>query len=265
MKLSIFPKAGKLSAKVRVYKATEPETVEIDDISAIADYITTYLWSPSVFNGTRASKNWASMDYLALDVDEEMPIKEAEEILNYLRCSYILAPTMNHQKEKNGVVCDRYRIIFPLSESITNREDYKATWNRISKYFPADTSCRDVSRAYWPSTGPVIVKVGMRTLKPIKAEHYGIERSKPRKGEGIGKLSIRTESFLSGTISTNWHLEYLYACRDMKAQGYTKEDARAKLLKVTGHLDTWHDLPQLEYVYNDNTVEFDWRKNEHNR
>jgi len=56
---------------------------------------------------------------LAFDIDDGMTLDEAKELLKYYR--YIIYTTKSHQKEKNGVICDRFRIIIP-----TNKEFYVA-------------------------------------------------------------------------------------------------------------------------------------------
>jgi hypothetical protein len=83
--------------------------------------------------------------------------------------------------------------------------------------------------------------------------------------EGKGKLSLRTKSFLSnGTTKGHWHAEFILACKDLKAQRFTVEEAEELLSRITGHL-TKDDLHQLEYAFRNNQFEMSYRTNNKGR
>lgn len=83
-----------------------------------------------------------------LDIDEGMALDEAREKFGAYRA--IIATTRNHQKEKHGVVCDRFRIILQCATPITLfEEEYAMMMDEAIAYFGADEKCRDISRMYY--------------------------------------------------------------------------------------------------------------------
>ena len=102
---------------------TPVETKQIEDL---ATHIMHYNYSLSVFKDQdRKNVNFISADAIALDFDEGLTIKEAE--MRFRNKRHIIAPSRNHQKEKNGVVSDRFRVILFLENRITDVNTYNAT------------------------------------------------------------------------------------------------------------------------------------------
>jgi archaellum biogenesis ATPase FlaH len=65
-----------------------------------------------------------------------------------------------------------------------------------------------------------------------------------------GDLNKRTLRFLvNGAAGGRWHEEFYQAAMDLKQNGYSYDEAFAKLERITGHLDTSHDIPQLDWVW----------------
>lgn len=241
--------------------ATFGEVIEVNSFRELNNYITKYAWSPAIFDGKRKSNNFKEIQLLTYDIDEGLSLDEAEIVLDYLRCSYIIAKTVNHQKEKNGIICDRYRIILPLEIPIINTNDYAHNWNRFAKYFKVDESCKDISRFYFGCYDSVIKE--NNSIRVISSKFIRKEtiQTKPIDINKKGKLSNRTLKFLdsNGEIP-NWHIEFLFSARDLRAQGYTLNEAESILGMITGYLDDKHDLVQLNYVYKDDSVKFEYRE-----
>lgn len=83
-----------------------------------------------------------------LDFDDGLSIDKAKGVFNHL--CYVLATTKSHQKEKNGKVCDRFRIVIPCKTNITLcKEDYKELMNDIITTYGADRACKDIARFYY--------------------------------------------------------------------------------------------------------------------
>ena len=83
-----------------------------------------------------------------LDFDDGLSIDKAKCI--YSDLCYVLATTKSHQKEKNGKVCDRFRIVIPCETNIhLCKEDYKELMNDIITTYGADRACKDISRFYY--------------------------------------------------------------------------------------------------------------------
>lgn len=104
-------------------------------------------------NGYRNKQNYLNKsNLLILDIDEGVTINEAKKIFEPMM--FIIATTKSHQKEKNGIVCDRFRVIIPCESEITlNQKDYSRMMEEVYKDYPfVDKSCKDASRFYYPSS-----------------------------------------------------------------------------------------------------------------
>jgi hypothetical protein len=68
-----------------------------------------YEWN----NGVKKSKQWTNdkQNMIILDIDDGMTISEAQSMFS--RYMYLIATTKSHQKEKKGIICDRFRILLP--------------------------------------------------------------------------------------------------------------------------------------------------------
>lgn len=96
-------------------------------------------------------------DLIILDVDDGKTINEARKIFEPF--DYIIATTKSHQKEKNGKICDRFRVILPTENPINlNKTDYSKMMNEVFKDYPfVDKVCKDSSRFYFPSKNSTII------------------------------------------------------------------------------------------------------------
>lgn len=82
--------------------------------------------------------------------------------------------------------------------------------------------------------------------------------SNPQPGE-YGRLSRRALRFLEcGAPRGEWHREFIFTVKDMKAQNYSIEEAEAMLEQIEGHLDE-KDIKQLRYGYEDDSFEMSFR------
>jgi len=69
---------------------------------------------------------------IAWDIDEGMSIPEAQEKLSHYQ--YLLYTTKSHQKEKNGIICDRFRIIMPTKTTFyVNPEEHKGMYENLAR------------------------------------------------------------------------------------------------------------------------------------
>lgn len=113
--------------------------------------ITQNVWSPFKFkNNKRLIENFESTSLLVLDVDHGCTLPQAKAKLAGFKA--IFAPSRNHDKEKNGVVCNRFRVILFLNDVITDPNTYRATWAVAKSILPEiDDAAKDVARQYFPS------------------------------------------------------------------------------------------------------------------
>ena len=92
-------------------------------------------YSPFLFkDGTKKSENWnnENQNILILDIDDGLTIDKAKEIFKGFK--YFICTTKSHQKEKKGLVCDRFRIILPIINNPIG-DDYFYYMRNLEKMF----------------------------------------------------------------------------------------------------------------------------------
>ena len=107
-------------------------------------------YSPFIFTGDyRSSDNYIKCfsNCIVLDFDDGYTMEEFKESADF---AYAIGTTKSHNKEKNGIVCDRFRVIIPTLTAIDlDQIGVSALMTEIFNIYPmADTSCKDSARAY---------------------------------------------------------------------------------------------------------------------
>jgi len=183
--------------------------------------------------------------------------------------------------------------IVSLSSPLTDKTHYTQVWKRIASYLNnvatemgikssdgssiIDQSCKNPSRL---SRFPGALRDGIeqklielrQRVTEIEFKKFltlcpEIEIEKPKfrvvspLDEQEGKLGLRTSHFLrTGKDYKNeysWHNMFLLAAKDMKAQNFSYDEAYSLLEGITGHLDDSHDIPNLNYAYEDSSFEME--------
>lgn len=93
-------------------------------------------YSPFIFNGgVKKSENWNNdkQDIIILDIDDGLTMKESETI--FKGYEYFICTTKSHQKEKKGVICDRYRLILK-AVNVPRGDDYFTFTSELEKVYP---------------------------------------------------------------------------------------------------------------------------------
>ncbi len=232
-------------------KARGFKPVDVKSIDQLQKLITTRNWSCGTFeNGHRNIKNFKSANCIALDIDEGVTIEEAtKKLVGY---TYFIAPTKSHLKEKNGTVCERFRILLGLTRTITSREEYAGTYAKLLKMFPtADIQCKDPSRYWAPSTELTNDNKG----KNIEPEMEEVKKLVPKDVViGVkGHLCVATLEFLfNGAPGGEWNTSLYKAALDLRSQGYTQEESTNMLetatYKYDGSLDST-DLTTIDQAF----------------
>lgn len=106
-----------------------------------------------------------------------MTIDEAEAIIEDMEVACLCMPSTSHTEEHH-----RFRLIFPLSRSIRDKDEYKETMMKLGERFPYDSSClSDTARFYYGSTdddGFWIEGDLYTPVKPKKALSESFDRSR---------------------------------------------------------------------------------------
>jgi hypothetical protein len=206
------------------------EAVDVRDIRELSELILKSPYSLGIFKDNyRTKANFVQAEAIGLDFDEGMSLAEATEL--FKDYSHIIAPSRSHQVEKNGKVCDRFRVILILSEPITDAKVFEATWFELFKQFPKlDKACKDASRFFYPSKSVHSVKSGGLRVQPVDPEFLGFTEYNPplitqfpseEKGE-LGKATLKFLQF--GAPHGERHRELYKAARDVNQQGYSFEE-----------------------------------------
>ncbi len=133
----------------------------------------------------RLDKNFEGhVDFLILDVDESCSLVAAQNI--FKKFTYFIITTRHHQREKNNVVCDRFRVFIPLDETVHDGVYMRTLYEQaINKYPFLDKSCVNVSRLFYasPKDSIVIENDGKpyktKLMKILKQEDYKLPDIKP--------------------------------------------------------------------------------------
>lgn len=118
----------------------------------IQKIITKLVWSPVIFDrGERRQSNFKYSDLCALDFDNpETTLAEAVERYQNFWC--IIGVTKSHQKEKNGIKCDRFRVITKWEVRIDDLATYHTNIRLLARGAGADMSATDGARFFYPCT-----------------------------------------------------------------------------------------------------------------
>lgn len=172
MKLSVFTKPKHLPTKeekaIEARYTSKPYSPELRNFVTeddLIDLVTNYVWSPFTYKEYRREADFISTDLLVYDIDEGMKIEEAEEVVRQLELTCLALPTTSHTEEEH-----RFRLIFPLSRTIVDREEYKATYNKYAEYFTTDPACRDLGRFFFGSTMNAGFYLDGKLLTPVRTE-----------------------------------------------------------------------------------------------
>lgn len=210
MKISIFPevtphprsKEEKVANSKYASKPHLPKTVYPETDEQLISYITSYAWSPSVFTGYRNNDNFISTDFMVLDIDSGLSLNSAEKRCENLRLCHLILPSPSYSPEN-----EKYRLIFPLVETISNREVFDLTWDYLYSLFPEiDKQCSDYARFYFASRqangvwgdGDFLMPI-KPVQKPVKFEYDYSQSFVPV--EGYDDLSILEK--LYGAVPEN--------------------------------------------------------------
>ncbi len=104
-------------------------------------------------DGIRRKENYYHRQSLIiLDVDDGMTLQQAKHLFSNYKC--VIGTTRNHQKEKNGIICDRFRIILVPNQVMKFDPDtYYEFMINVYSYLGQsfDRACADASRMYFSS------------------------------------------------------------------------------------------------------------------
>lgn len=122
--------------------------VDVDDPERLAKCVSTYAWAPARFvDGYRKRENFIEANWLGLDFDSpEIGLKQiAKAVCDMV---HILGTTRSHGVAKDGVTCDRFRLLLRAERPMSGGECL-ATLRRLAEKWPIDPSCIDLGRHFF--------------------------------------------------------------------------------------------------------------------
>ena len=160
----------------RDFSNFEPYTVKFSDLPNLL-CAPNVLYSPTQYRyNQRKSANYLGYaDFLVLDFDEGWDDRHEELFNNFVGYK---VPTKSHMKDKNGIVCERYRVLLLLSTPITlGYKDYKRLYKHIMKDLNifSDKSCVDACRFYYSAPQPVENCVRLKGTQYFPWERYNYQ------------------------------------------------------------------------------------------
>jgi hypothetical protein len=248
----------------------EPNEIEfftpmpITSLEQMADLCLKKNFSPGIFkDGKRNLVNFQTAHCIGLDVDNDekpyqgkptpkMTLEEAKEA--FKEYTHLILPSRSHQKEKDGVVEDRFRIILFFTEPISDKPTFYATWKWCKEKWPAiDHQCKDPSRFYYKHSAiESIRKKGLRVAPvapPLVEESERMDLSNIPV-DARGKLSREAlEHLVFGISKGNRNGETFKLAKEFQQNHYTIEEAQECIissLESTGTIAS--DFPRTEVI-----------------
>lgn len=158
-------------------------TLKTASVSLITEVVEYGCWSPCLWDsGERREKNFKGAAWCVLDFDDpELTLQQALNV--FCDMTHIIGLTKSHQKDKGGVICDRFRVCLLFEQPITSVWDFKASMSHAVQHYESDPACIDAARFYWPCTEIVSVNSDLDAYRqevkqgeePATAEPSAIE------------------------------------------------------------------------------------------
>lgn len=165
------------TASLEPWKQKEFSVPEITRQKAF-EFMCQRVWSHIIWrDGNRVGDNFIEANYLVLDYDERLSIKDVRDQLEVRGLGFVMGTTKSHQKSKNGQPPrDRFRVIIPFKEPITCPLTYRQNMRRFLLEFQSDPQCGDLARCWQPFREIIAYQEGApmewKTYRKPRASRY---------------------------------------------------------------------------------------------
>ena len=185
---------------------------------------------------------------IILDIDGGVDLETAKILFS--EYTYLIATTRNHQKEKNGKIEDRFRIILPMEYTLDlDAETYTQMMKNLFEDLPIEVDkLSDIGRMffssaeskYWYNDGVLFNadKYIPHTQEEDLYKKEGVKLSK-KNINGISQWCIRNQS--GGRNNTLIKLAFL-----LVDKGFTHEEAKEEIKRVNQQFDSPLSQSELE-------------------
>jgi len=238
-----------ISISKDITKGFKPKKVPFD---VLHEVVCSPDWNYSAGTFKKGHRNKANYEkkqnLVIIDIDEGMDMATAKIMFSNYKC--MIATTKSHQKDKNGKVCDRFRLIFITDRTIKlDSELYSRFMANVyeSLGVPADESCKDSSRFYYGAEGEHWYSEGTKLLE-ISDLIPDTTKEKERKvllsSSGIGSTDGLERYLLEEAIKGNRNHQCLKYAGFLYSNGYSLDDAKEKVLAFNDKMP--ESLPEKE-------------------
>lgn len=191
------------------------QQLEVKRAADFAAVMTSRVWSPARLNGDRRClEAFAGSRLLALDF-ETPDYTLAQAMREWCDTIHWIGTTRNHQREKGGITCDRFRLVVPWTAEITDPELYRYNYHLVGDAYGADLQCKDTARLFYPCQTVVSMNVEgeFQPVKPLpegwlaRRRHYEQRRELYARA-GFIPLSVRRkldQVVPTGKRNTTWY------------------------------------------------------------
>jgi hypothetical protein len=185
-------------------------------------------------------------DVVILDIDDGIPIEAAKTFFGEWDCW--IATTKSHQKEKNGLICDRFRVVLlPNIKIKMDADTYSEFMANIMDGLGgfADPSCKDASRFYYGFKESEVWKSD--STKPFDIRDYIPETKRQREVFAeSGKITDATklEKFFIKEANIRNRNDHLYRYANMMRE--SGENWESKVIEINEKLNEPLPMKELE-------------------
>lgn len=207
----------------------------LTNMNLLQEKILNSAWSPIIWKNNYAkTDNFEASHFLALDFDT--PGDETMDEINHSLQDHkrIIATTKSHNIEKNGIICDRFRLIIPFTRPITDYKTYKYTYQRALDRFPwADKSCTDGARFFFPSKQIVYIDRESEYKWDVVEPAIDPELDQFVKLPPSGKIPGWCLKFINdGVVGPSRNMKVYGVCYELFYQGFSEADVRRIVLRA---------------------------------
>ncbi len=224
--------------------------VNISTLDQLAELSLKRDWSHAVFKDkTRKTETFLYSNYFVVDIDDGMPLQEAEKIASRYSCFIVLS--RNHQKEKNGLICDRYRIVFELEWPITSKEQFKATFAFFKELFPTldEAASSNCAGQWFKGSALHSLYKGVLVKPALEDRQAVVTPTVEQRANMPSKNTMKFIVHVNELVGKRWE-PFRKAVIDLKQQGFSMDQAKALLTSVHSEWFTDEYDQKLYGIYN---------------
>jgi len=130
----------------KAHQSNDFEALDLTVDQFVANINAGYAFSYQFENNHRKAENFICSDIIAADFDDGMTLEEAMNNEFFINNASFLYTTSSHTSENN-----RFRVIFQLPHTITDKDLIRSAQTGLTRKFPADVAAVDAARQFYGS------------------------------------------------------------------------------------------------------------------